>query len=60
MHWPVWLYAATYWGKRLGIDFQALDEAIMAKLTQNIKNEYEAEKWYGDLSEYQRHLRGKR
>lgn len=47
-------------GKRLGIDFPQLDEAINARLEQNIKQEYEVEKWHGDMSELKRHLRHKR
>lgn len=47
-------------GKRLGIDFQSLDDAIFNKLSKNIKQEHEVEKLFGDLSEYQRHLRQKR
>lgn len=47
-------------GKRLGIDFQLLDEAIFNKLSQNIKQEHEVEKLFGDLSDYQRHLKQKR
>jgi hypothetical protein len=47
-------------GRRLGIDFTALDEAIANRVSQNIKNEHEVEKLFGDFSEYQRHLRQKR
>lgn len=47
-------------GRRLGINFADLDEAIIVRLTQNIKNENDVEKWFGDFSEYQRHLRQKR
>lgn len=43
--------------RRLGISFSGLDEAIGAKLTQNIEREVEVEKLYGDLSEYKRYLR---
>ncbi|MDD4599707.1 hypothetical protein SDC9_04211 [bioreactor metagenome] len=43
--------------RRLGIDFAALDEAVTAKIAQNIKREHEAEKLFGDFSEYQRYLR---
>ena len=46
-------------GKRLGVDFGALDEAISHKVSQAIKQEQEAEKWFGDYSELQRHLRRK-
>lgn len=47
-------------GKRLGIDFSALDDVIFTKVGQNIKQESEAEKFFGDYSELQRHLRKKR
>jgi hypothetical protein len=47
-------------GKRLGIDFQSLDEAVSVRLAQAIKQETEVEKWYGDMSELKRHLRQKR
>ena len=47
-------------GKRLGIDFPQMDEAISTRLEQNIKQETEVEKWYGDMSELRRHLRQKR
>ena len=43
--------------RRLGISFSGLDEAIEAKLEQNIEREIEVEKLHGDLSEYKRHLR---
>jgi len=47
-------------GRRLGVQFAELDEAIVTRLHHNIKRENEVEKWFGDFSEYQRHLRGKR
>lgn len=43
--------------RRLGIDFASLDEAVSAKINQNIKREHEAERLFGDFSEYQRYLR---
>lgn len=46
-------------GRRLGIDFAVLDEAIFTKLAKYIKQDQDVEKWYGDYSEYQRHLRRK-
>ena len=46
-------------GKRLGIDFSALDEAVSAKVLQGIKQEQQAEKWVGDYSELKRHFRQK-
>lgn len=43
--------------RRLGISFSGLDEAIEAKLREDIEREVEVEKMYGDLSEYKRYLR---
>lgn len=43
--------------RRLGIDYASLDEAVAEKIAQNIKREHEAEKLFGDFSEYQRYLR---
>ncbi|SDF42986.1 MazG-like family protein [Sporolituus thermophilus] len=47
-------------GRRLGIDFAALDEVILTRLGQTIKQDPEIEKWFGDYSEFQRHLKNKR
>jgi hypothetical protein len=46
-------------GRRLGIGFDSLDKAILEKVELDIKKEREVEKWFGDSSEYQRHLRQK-
>lgn len=46
--------------RRLGITFDSLDKSILKKVEQNIKNEHEVEKRFGDFSEYQQHLRPKR
>ena len=46
--------------RRLGITFDSLDRDVLKKVGQNIKNEHEVEKWFGDFSEYQKHLRLKR
>lgn len=46
--------------RRLGITFDSLDRDVLNKVEQNIKSEHEVEKWFGDFSEYQRHLRPKR
>lgn len=43
--------------RRLGISFSGLEAAIHGKLEQNIEREVDAEKMYGDLSEFKRHLR---
>lgn len=47
-------------GRRLGIDYPEMDEIVNAKLGHNIKQETEAERWFGDMSEYRRYLRQKR
>ncbi|VBB07525.1 Hypothetical protein LUCI_2774 [Lucifera butyrica] len=47
-------------GRRLGVDFKALDDAVLARVALNIKKDHEVEKWFGDLSEYQHYLRQKR
>ncbi len=36
--------------KRVGIDFDDLDAAVMKKIDEQIEKEHEAESWYGDLS----------
>ena len=46
--------------KRLGINFDSLDQDVLKKVEQNIKSEHEVEKWFGDFSEYQNYLRQKR
>lgn len=46
-------------GKRLGIDFEALEEAVLLRITQCIAQGQEAEKWHGDYSELQKHIRKK-
>ncbi len=46
--------------RRLGISFASLDKDVLKKTEQNIKNEHEVEKWFGDFSEYRRHLREQR
>lgn len=47
-------------GKRIGFQAEKIDQAILAKLTENIDKGHEIEKWYGDLSDLQRHLISKR
>lgn len=47
-------------GRRLGIEFAALDAAVENQINNNIKQEHEAEKLFGDFSEYRRYLRQKR
>lgn len=45
---------------RLGIRYDSLDKEVLKKVEQNIKNEHEVEKWFGDFSEFRRHLGSKR
>jgi len=47
-------------GKRLGIDFAALDTVIIKELADGSRNGHEAEKWFGDYSELRRYFRDKR
>jgi NTP pyrophosphatase (non-canonical NTP hydrolase) len=47
-------------GRRLGIDYPEMDEIVNTKLGHNINQEPEVERWFGDMSEYRRHLRQKR
>jgi phenylpyruvate tautomerase PptA (4-oxalocrotonate tautomerase family) len=54
------IIAAYMLGKRLGIDFAVLDEAIGTQVSQANKKNQEIEKWFGDYSEFQRYLRQKR
>lgn len=46
--------------RRLGADFAVLDNAIQARLVVHIKHDHEVEKWFGDLSALQKHLRDKK
>jgi hypothetical protein len=46
-------------GRRLGISFESLDKSVLMQVEQDIKKEREVEKWFGDSSEYRRHLRQK-
>ncbi|WP_425059411.1 hypothetical protein SCACP_41040 [Sporomusa carbonis] len=47
-------------GRRLGIDYTEMDEIVNCRLGYNINQEPEVERWFGDMSEYRRHLRQKR
>jgi hypothetical protein len=47
-------------GRRVGVDFAAMDQAILEHLEDNINKEHEAEKWFGDFSDFRRHIRQKR
>jgi len=37
-----------------------MEEIVNTRLGHNIKQETEAERWFGDMSEYRRYLRQKR
>lgn len=47
-------------GRRLGIDFPQMDETVFTLTGNTIKQGVEAEKIFGDYSEYLRYLRQKR
>lgn len=48
-------------GRRVGLDYARLDEAILAKLELNIREGHELETWYRDLSQLRdRFQRGRR
>ncbi len=47
-------------GRRLGFTFAQMDEAVSREVEDNIRKEPEAEKWFGDFSDYRQHLRQKR
>ncbi|MCD1261820.1 MazG-like family protein [Paenibacillus athensensis] len=44
-------------GRRLGISYQSLDEAIADKLKKHRKDGHQLEDWYGDISSLEEHLR---
>lgn len=54
------IISAVVLGRRLGIDYPEMEEIVNSRLGYNIKQEPDAERWYGDLSEYRRYLRQKR
>ncbi|WP_373325703.1 MazG-like family protein [Sporomusa paucivorans] len=54
------IISAFVLGRRLGIDYPQMDELINTRLGTNINQEPEIERWFGDMSEYRRHLRQKR
>lgn len=47
-------------GKRIGFQSDKIDQTVLAKLTDNIDKGHEIEKWYGDLSDLQKHLTSRR
>lgn len=54
------IISAFVLGRRLGIDYPEMDELVNTRLGAKIKQEPEVERWFGDMSEYRRHLRQKR
>ncbi|SEP40262.1 MazG-like family protein [Propionispora vibrioides] len=46
--------------RRLGISFGELDEIIMGKIGDNIRQEHEAERLFGDFTACQRYLQQRR
>lgn len=54
------IISAFVLGRRLGIDYPQMDELVNTRLGSNINQEPEIERWFGDMSEYRRHLRQKR
>jgi len=47
-------------GKRVGINFNRVDQRLKEKLMASINEEHEIEKWYGDLSSLLRHMDGRK
>jgi len=54
------IISAFVLGRRLGIEYPEMEEIVNTRLGHNIKQETEAERWFGDMSEYRRYLRQKR
>ena len=48
--------AAYVLGRRLGVDFERMDEIVRQKVRANIEQAHEFEEWYGDFSALGRHL----
>lgn len=44
-------------GRRLGISYRSLDEAIMDKMKKHRLEGHQLEEWYGDISSMEEHLR---
>ena len=47
-------------GRRLGIDYDAIDRKVQDKARVHILEEHHLEKWYGDLSSLHQHLKDNR
>jgi len=44
-------------GRRLGISYRSLDEAIVDKMKKHRQDGHQLEDWYGDISALEEHLR---
>lgn len=44
-------------GRRLGISYRSLDEAVMDKMKKHRQEGHQLEDWYGDMSSLEEHLR---
>jgi hypothetical protein len=44
-------------GRRLGVHYSSLDEAVLAKLDKAKKEGHQLEDWYGDISSLENHMR---
>lgn len=44
-------------GRRLGIDYNQMDEIVNEKLGHNMRKDPEVERWFGDLSQLRRHFK---
>lgn len=44
-------------GRRLGIQYHSLDEAVLDKLNKAKNEGHQLEDWYGDLSALEHHIR---
>lgn len=46
-------------GKRLGIDYKSLDNALSDNIKLNVVEGHKIEKWYGDLSSLMEHIKAR-
>ncbi|TDF94369.1 MazG-like family protein [Paenibacillus piri] len=44
-------------GRRLGISFRSLDEAVLEKMKKHRAEGHQLEEWYGDISALEEHMR---
>ncbi|BAS29434.1 MazG-like family protein [Limnochorda pilosa] len=52
--------ATSVLARRLGIDYDDLERKVAAQVRANIQEEHQLERWYGDFSALERHLRESR